>query len=79
MHPNSVKWVDHEYPLISLGYTRKMCQDYLLSKFGFIPPRSGCTICKYFDEKQKYLLNGYTKKNSSIDKFILEEVSENSS
>lgn len=44
---NSVKWVKHEYPLIRMKMTRKDCQKYLLDNLGFVPLRSGCTICKY--------------------------------
>lgn len=55
---NSVKWIKHEYPLIEKKMTRKDCQMFLLNNFGFVPIRSGCTICKYykgmkFDLKQK--------------------------
>lgn len=44
---NSVKWIKHEYPLIKLKWTRAQCQKYLLDNIGFVPLRSGCTICKY--------------------------------
>lgn len=69
MRENSVKWIKHEYPLIEFGWTRKTCQKFLLDNFGFIPPRSGCTICKYFNRKD--LLNGIKRKNISLYKYIL--------
>jgi len=53
---NSVKWIKNEYPLIEFSWTRKTCQKFLLDNFGFVPPRSGCTICKYFNRND--LLNG---------------------
>ena len=48
---NSVKWIENKYPLIELGLSRKDCQKILLDKMGFIPPRSGCITCKYFDRQ----------------------------
>lgn len=51
MTKNSVKWIENRYPLIELGLSRKDCQKILLDKVGFIPPRSGCTTCKYFDRQ----------------------------
>jgi hypothetical protein len=66
---NSVKWVKHEYPLIDLKITRKDCQKYLLDNFGVVPPRSGCTICKY--TKQLHLLNGIKLENKSICNYII--------
>ena len=68
MTENSVKWVKHEYPLIDLGWTRKTCQKYLLDNFGFIPPRSGCIICKYFTRQD--LLNGIKLENKSLCAFL---------
>ena len=52
MRINSVKWIINDYPLIKLSWTRKDCQQYLLKNIGFVPPRSGCTICKYFNRKK---------------------------
>jgi len=61
-HP---KWIEHKYPLIELGWTRKHCQKYLLENFGFIPPRSGCTICKNFN--RQHLVNGIKKMRTLIE------------
>ena len=47
VHDNSIKWVKHEYPLVRMKMSRKDCQKYLLEHVGFVPLRSGCTICKY--------------------------------
>lgn len=47
MTDNSVKWITHEYPLIRMKMSRKDCQKYLLDTVGFVPLRSGCTICKF--------------------------------
>lgn len=69
MTENSVKWVKHEYPLVEWGMTRKDCQKYLLDNFGFVPPRSGCTICKY--SKQLHLLNGIKVRNKSILNYMV--------
>ena len=62
---NGIKWITHEYPLIKLGWTRKHCQKYLLDNFGFIPPRTGCIICK--NNKQLHLLHGIKKINTLIE------------
>ena len=44
---NGIKWIKNEYPLIRMKMSRKDCQKYLLDNIGFVPLRSGCTICKY--------------------------------
>ena len=63
-----VKWIEKRFPLIDLKMTRKECQKYLLDNFGFVPPRSGCTICKYFDRQD--LINGIKIENKSIMNFL---------
>lgn len=65
---NSVKWIEHKYPLIELKMTRKDCCNYLLNNFGFVPPRSGCTICKYFNRED--LIDGIKLKNKSMMAFL---------
>ena len=55
------KWITSRFPLIELGFSRKDCQKLLLDKLGFIPPRSGCVTCKYFD--RHHLLPGYGLKD----------------
>lgn len=69
MKENSVKWIKNEYPLIDMKWTRKDCCKYLLDNIGFVPPRSGCIICKY--SKQLHLLNGIKIKNKSIYNYII--------
>ena len=59
MRSNNVKWITHEYPLIKMKWSRKKCQNYLLKNFGFVPPRSGCVFCKYFD--RQHLTSGIKK------------------
>ena len=44
---NDILWIENKYPLIKMKMTRKDCQKYLLDNLGFVPLRSGCTICKY--------------------------------
>ena len=44
---NDVNWIKNDYPLIRQKMTRKDCQKYLLHTIGFVPLRSGCTICKF--------------------------------
>ena len=68
MKDNSIKWIKNEYPLIELGWTRKTCQKFLLDNFGFIPPRSGCTICKYFNRQD--LRDGIKLENKSLECFV---------
>lgn len=68
MNQNGIKWIENEYPLIEWGMSRKDCQKYLLDNFGFVPPRSGCTICKYFD--RHHLVNGIKIKNKSILNYV---------
>lgn len=66
---NDVKWIVNEYPLLKLGFTRARCQQFLLSKFGFVPPRSGCIICKYFN--RHHLINGIKINQKSILQFMV--------
>ena len=68
MNQNNIKWIKNEFPLIKMGWSRKTCQKYLLDNFGFVPPRSGCIICKYFD--RKYLVDGIEIKNKNIYNFV---------
>lgn len=70
MSENSVKWVKHEYPLIERGWSRKNCQKYLLDNIGFVPPRSGCKICKYLSQKQRKLFEGIKIENKLIDHYL---------
>lgn len=65
---NSIKWIINKYPLIERGWKRKDCQKYLLDNFGFIPPRSGCIICKYFN--RHHLIKGIKIKNNCIENYI---------
>ena len=44
-----VNWIVNKYPLVDLKMTRKDCQKFLLEKLGYVPCRSGCYTCKYFD------------------------------
>ena len=57
---NDVKWITNEFPLIKMNWSRKKCQNFLLDNFGIVPPRSGCTICKYFT--RHHLVDGINKK-----------------
>lgn len=65
MKENSIKWITNKYPLIELKWSRKRCQQYLLKNFGFVPPQSGCTICKYFD--REHLVSGIKKVRTLIE------------
>ena len=71
MRENGVKWITNKYPLVKLGWTRKTCQKYLLDNLGFVPPRSGCTICKYFD--RDHLVSGIKVENKSILNYMREK------
>lgn len=57
---NSIKWIENDYPLVKLKMTRRDCQKFLLDNFGFVPPRSGCIICKYFN--RQHLVDGVQRK-----------------
>ena len=59
---NDIKWIKNKYPLIELKMSRKDCQKWLLDNIGFVPIRSGCTICKFhkgikFNLNQKSICN----------------------
>lgn len=75
MRENSVKWIKHKYPLIELKMTRKDCQNYLLNTVGFVPPRSGCIICKY--NTNNPLIEKTKPKNHSIYNYIFNNFREN--
>ena len=62
MRVNSVKWIENVYPLIKWKMTRKDCQKFLLDNIGFVPIKSGCTVCRNhkgikFDIKSRSLMN----------------------
>ena len=71
MTENSVKWIKHDYPLIKLKWTRRDCIRYLLCNFGFVPPRTGCTICKHQGLTQKWLNEGIEIRNKSLVSYLL--------
>lgn len=59
--PNGIKWVENQFPLIEMGLTRKDCQQILIDKVGFVPPRSSCMICKFFDREHLIPGQGFRK------------------
>ena len=48
MKPSRESWVDHRWPLVDIGMTRKDCVEWFASKYpGRSLPRSACVICPY--------------------------------
>ena len=68
MSESDVKWEQIKRPLVAWGWTRKTCQQFLLKNFGFVPPQSGCILCRSFD--RQHLLDGIKLKNKSIYKYL---------
>jgi hypothetical protein len=50
--PSSVKWIEHVYPLIDLGFRRAECLD-IIADSGLPPaPKSSCWMCPYRGPKE---------------------------
>ena len=48
MKPSREAWVEHRWPLVDLGMTRRECIDWFESEYpGRYLPRSACVICPY--------------------------------
>ena len=48
MKPSRESWVDHRWPLVDLGMTRRDCAEWFASEYpGRGLPRSACVICPY--------------------------------
>ena len=48
MKPSRESWVDHRWPLVDIGMTRKDCAEWFAFKYpGRSLPRSACVICPY--------------------------------
>lgn len=52
MKPSREPWLRNRYPLIELGWSRQMCIDWYLEKFGERPPRSACKFCPYHSDNE---------------------------
>ncbi len=51
MRLSDVRWVQNEYPLVDLRWTRWDCQRYLAG-LGISPPKSACVFCPYHSDSQ---------------------------
>ena len=48
MKPSREPWVNHRWPLVDLGMTRRDCAEWFASEYpGRTLPRSACVICPY--------------------------------
>ena len=48
MKPSREPWVNHRWPLVDIGMTRRDCAEWFASKYpGRTLPRSACVICPY--------------------------------
>lgn len=47
LNESGVKFITNIHPLIDLGWSRKMCEQWLWDEFGIIVPKSACRYCPY--------------------------------
>ena len=47
MRVNQIKYIQNQYPLIDMGWTRKKCINWFKENYELTPPRSACTFCPF--------------------------------
>ena len=47
MKPSRARHTINTWPLVEMAMTRYHCMDWMLAKYGRIPPKSACTYCPY--------------------------------
>ncbi len=50
--PSREPWIRTRYPLIEMGWSRQMCIDWYMEKYGVRPPRSACKFCPYHSDEE---------------------------
>ena len=57
MKPSREPWVEHRWPLVDLGMSRRDCVDWFSSEYpGRYLPRSACVICPYRSDEHWFEL-----------------------
>lgn len=52
MKPSKKQYIEHIFPLIDLGMSRRDCLDWMI-KMGYpTPPRSACTFCPFHSDEE---------------------------
>ena len=52
MKPSRERWVEHQWPLIDIGWSRSDCQRWFAEEYpGRVLPRSACVICPYHSDQ----------------------------
>lgn len=60
MKPSREAWVEHRWPLVDLGMTRRDCVEWFASRYpGRYLPRSACVICPYRSDEHWFELKRY--------------------
>lgn len=50
MKPSFAHYIEHRWPLIELGMSRRDCGEWVYAHYGRYPPKSACTFCPYHDD-----------------------------
>tara|TARA_R100001163_G_C5005960_1_gene153490 strand:+ start:49 stop:876 length:828 start_codon:yes stop_codon:yes gene_type:complete len=52
MKVNQIKYIQNQYPLIDMRWTRKNCIDWFEENYNVTPPRSSCTFCPFHNNHE---------------------------
>lgn len=52
MKPSRLDYIDHRWPLIDMGMTRKGCLSWMNVRGFPMPPRSACVYCPYHNDEE---------------------------
>ena len=73
MKPSREVWIEHRWPLIEAGMSRKDCGRWLTDRGFPIPPKSSCTFCPYHSDKEWASLT----KSEFLDSIAVDELIRN--
>ncbi len=52
MKPSREPWMQHRWPLVDMGITRRKCLEWMPAHEYPIPPRSACVYCPYHSDNE---------------------------
>ena len=52
MKPSRESFIEHRWPLIEAGISRRDCLRWMENNYGVRPPRSACTFCPFHDNSE---------------------------
>lgn len=67
--------VQAEFPLVTWGWGRQACEDYLIATVGAAPHRSACTFCPFSQGRPAFLARYRAQPELAVRGLLLEHVS----